>query len=441
MKILLTSFFLLLLIGCQQKPTETLEMASDDTAVEHAQKHADPNYVCPMHPQIVRGEPGNCPICGMDLVKRDPPKEKKILYWVAPMDANYRRDEPGKSPMGMDLVPVYDDGSSGAEEGDFPVITVDAAVRQNLGLRTVKVQRETLWKYIKTVGRIEYDEDKLQHVHPRAEGWVEKLMVRSVGSWVKKDDVLLEYYSPEILAAEEEYLVALKIRNGLAKIAADRLRLLGVPESTIKAIRKSRKVQRAVPLLAPDDGVVTKMGLREGMFIKPAMELFTLGELNEIWVQVDVFEDQIDWVEIGRPAEIRIEALPGRKWEGEIEYIYPELDAKTRTLKVRLRFANPKGELKPNMFADVIIFGGPKKDVLSIPREAIIPANETARVVKKVEEGKFQPVVIVPGLRSGDRVEVLSGLEVGDEIVVSGQFMIDSESNLQASFRRMGAGE
>lgn len=440
MKKLLILFLLLFFTGCQQKPSEMLETASDDTAVEHALKHASPNYVCPMHPQITRGEPGNCPICGMDLVKRDLPEEQKILYWVAPMDANYRRDEPGKSPMGMDLVPVYDDGSSGGEAG-FPAITVDAAVRQNLGLRTVKVQRETLWKYIKTVGRIEYDEDKLQHVHPRAEGWVEKLRVRSVGSWVKKDDVLLEYYSPEILAAEEEYLVALKTRNGLAKIAADRLRLLGVPESTIRVIRKSRKAKRAVPLLAPGDGVVTKMGLREGMFIKPAMELFTLGELNEVWVQVDVFEDQLDWVEVGRPTEIRVEALPGRKWEGEIEYVYPELDAKTRTLKVRLRFANPKGELKPNMFVDAVIFGGPKKDVISIPREAVILADESARVVRKVAEGKFQPVVIVPGLYSGDKVEVLSGLEAGDEIVVSGQFLIDSESNLQASFRRMGAGE
>lgn len=404
MRWLVFLFSISMLMSCQ-KPSETMAEAQDDTATEHALKHADPNYICPMHPQIVRGEPGSCPICGMDLV------------------------------------PVRSDGGNGTGDGDFPAVTVSAAVTQNLGLRTVKVQHDTLWKYIKTVGRIEYNEDKLQHVHTRAEGWVEKLQVRSVGSWVKKDDVLLEYYSPEILATQEEYLVALKTRSGLEKIAADRLRLLGVPESIIKTIRKTRKSQRTVPLLSPGDGVVTSMGLREGMFVKPAIELFTLGELNEVWVQVDVFEDQLDWVQVGRPSEIRVEALPGRKWEGEIEYIYPELDAKTRTLKVRLRFPNPKGELKPNMFADVVIFGGPKRDVLSIPREALILADETARVVRKVGEGKFQPVVVVPGLRSGEKVEVLSGLEAGDEIVVSGQFMIDSESNLQASFRRMSTGE
>ena len=403
MKIISGIFVLLLLAGCQQQPSEPLEMAADDTAVEHALKHADANYVCPMHPQIVRGEPGNCPICGMDLVL------------------------------------VETDAAVGKE--DFPAVTVKASVVQNLGLRTTRVQRQTLWKYIKTVGRIEYDEEKLLHVHARAEGWVEKLGVRSVGSWVKKGDVLLDYYSPEVLAAEEEYLVALKTRNGLAKIAAERLRLLGVPEQTIKAIRKTRKTKRAVPLLAPDDGVVTKIGLREGMYIKPSLELFTLGKLDVVWVQVDVFENQLDWVKTGRPAEIRVEALPGRKWEGEIEYIYPELDPRTRTLKVRLRFDNPDAALKPNMFADVIIYGGPKRDVLSIPREAVIRTDAHARVVKKVGDGKFQPVVIEAGMVSGDSVEVLSGLDEGDEIVVSGQFLIDSESNLRASFRRMGAGD
>jgi Cu(I)/Ag(I) efflux system membrane fusion protein len=372
-------------------------------------KHADPTYVCPMHPQIVRNEPGSCPICGMGLVLQE----------------------------------VEDDGER------FPAVTVAAHTAHNLGLRTGRVERDTLWKYIETVGYVGYDEDKVVHVHPRASGWIEKVYVRAQGDVVRRGQKLFELYSPDIVAAQEELLITLRVdRQNLARQSRDsliesgkqRLRLLDVPEPVIEKLIRSGEVTRTVPVLAPRDGVVTQIGFRDGMYVMPANELYTVADLASVWVQVDVFEHQLEWVSKGRAAEMRVEALPGRLWEGEVDYIYPVLEAETRTLRVRLRFANEDGVLKPNMLADVVIYGGPKRDVLAIPREAVIPAAGGARVVKVVEDGRYQPVVVDLGMQSGERVEVLSGLVEGDRIVVSGQFLIDSESNLQASFRRLSGG-
>lgn len=398
----------LMLLGCERQPTETLAQALDDTALEHAVKHADPTYICPMHPQIVRNEPGNCPICGMDLVLQEP----------------------------------------AAGDGPMPAVSLDAAAVRHMAVRTAPVQRDTLWKYIETVGYVGYDEDAVVHVHPRASGWVERLYVRAVGEPVKKGQALLELYAPEIVQAQEEALIALRTsrdrlagkgRDSLVASARERLRLLEVPESVIENLLRGGQVRRTVPILAQRDGIVTELGLREGMYVTPALELFTIADLSSVWVQVEVFEHQLDWVRPGRPAEIRVAALPGRVWEGEVDYVYPTLDPKTRTLRVRLRFANPEGLLKPNMLAEAVIYGGPKRGVLAIPREAVIPAADGARVVRVDPDGSYQPVRVELGMQSRERVEVLSGLNEGERVVVSGQFLIDSESNLQASLRRMSA--
>ncbi|MGV6858093.1 MAG: efflux RND transporter periplasmic adaptor subunit [bacterium] len=409
-RILYTFTFSLLLFGLQgcddlfkagsgKSPSESMEAVLDDSAVEHAQKHADPNYVCPMHPQIVRGEPGSCPICGMDLVQVE---------------------------------------ASGGGEG-APSVTVNAGLAFNLGLKTTQAERGTLWKFIETVGRIGYDEDHVGHVHPYAKGWVKKLHVHSVGEPVKKGQVLLEYYAPEILAAQEEYLVALGGAGSLRRAAKQRLLLLGVPKAVIDTLRKTRQPQSVTPILAPQDGVVTSLGLREGMYVNPGMELFTVADLASVWMLVDVFEHQLDWVSLGNPVDIRVGAIPGRVWSGKVEFIYPELDARTRSLKVRLRFDNSDGVLKPNMFADVTLYGGPHRNALSVPLQAVIRSGDASRVVKKVGDDQYQPVEVVTGMANGGRVEILNGLEEGDEIVSSAQFMIDSESNLQASFQRFAA--
>lgn len=393
--------------GGGSTPSEPLASARDDTALEHALKHADAKYVCPMHPQIVRDEPGSCPICGMDLVAQQ---------------------------VGVD---------AGA---DMPAISVAQHAAQALGVRTARVVRDTLWKYIETVGYVSYDEDRVVHVHPRTNGWIEKIYVRSEGERVKRGQPLLEVYAPEIVAAQEEFLITLranadtltgKSRASLVASARQRLRLLEIPEAVIERLERTGEIQRTVPVLAPRDGVVTQLGVRDGMYVQPMLEMYTLADLSKVWVQVDVFEHQLEWVVRGRPAEIGVAAVPGRSWKGEVDYLYPVLDPKTRTLRVRLRFDNAEGLLKPNMLADVVIYGGPKRDVIAVPREAVIPGADGARVVKVVEDGRFQPVPVALGMQSGERVEVLSGLEVGEEIVVSGQFLIDSESNLQASFRRL----
>jgi Cu(I)/Ag(I) efflux system membrane fusion protein len=396
---------LVLIGGCDQqapKPSESLEQAMDDTALEHAEKHLDPKYVCPMHPQIVRDQPGTCPICGMTLVEK--------------------RMEP--------------------DTGKHPEVALSGAVVQSLGVRTAKVERGKLSKSVRSVGRVEYDETRLAHVHPRAAGWIEQLRLRAEGEPVRKGQALAELYAPDILSAQVDFLIALEPQGaGARQVKADKarnlLRLLDVPEEVIRDIEKTRETRNTVPVLAPSEGVVTQLMAREGMYVTPGSEMFTIADLGKVWVMVDVFEHQLAWIAPGMAAEITVPAYPGRKWEGTVDYLYPDLDPKTRTLRVRLVFPNPDLDLKPNMFADVVIDGGPKSDALKVPREALIQTGERESVVKALKEGRFQPVDVVTGMETGQEIEILSGLDEGDEVVVSGQFLIDSESSLQASFLRM----
>ena len=405
-----------------------------ETALEHAKKHLDPNYVCPMHPQIVRGEPGSCPICGMDLVKveQEAQKEKKILYWVAPMDPAYRRDEPGKSPMGMDLVPVYDEGDSGSE------VRISPAVINNLGVRTAKVERSQLWRRIETVASVDYDESRLRHIHLRTDGWIEKLNVRSEGERIKKGDRLFNVYSPTLVNAMEEYVQAASANNKrLVKASKDRLLALGISDHQLKQLEATRQVPQSVEIYAQQDGVVSNLFVREGMYVMPANEVMRLADLSSVWLLAEVFENQADWVKLGQTADVTLSYLPGKQWEGKVEYIYPSLDPKTRTLKVRLQFDNPNEELKPNMYGHVSIYGGARKDILVIPREALIRTGLEQRVILALGEGRFMPRNVNAGMESGDWVEIISGLEEGDTVVTSGQFLIDSEASLKASLMRM----
>ncbi len=388
-------------------PSESLEQAMQDTPLQHALKHADVTYVCPMHPQIVRAEPGSCPLCGMAL-------EARIIQT-----------------------------GGGATEFGPPIVTIRPETLQNMGVRIAPVERTAMQRRIDTVGTVAYDEERIAHVHARAEGWVEKLVVRSEGAVVKAGQPLLEVYSPAIVNAQEEYLLALDgvatpAIRGRNMVAAGRrrLQLLNVPDAVIQTLEKTRQVQDTVPILAPMSGVVTAIGLREGMYIMPATELFTLSDVSSVWVQVDVFGHHQSWVTVGLPAEIQVPSLPGRRWQGQVDYLYPELNPQTRTLRVRLRFTNPDGLLRPNMFAEAVIRNTPKT-VLSIPREALIISGGQERVIQALGDGRFQPTTVVTGLSVADRVEILEGLEAGQNVVVSGQFLIDSESNLQASFRRM----
>ena len=438
--IIIVSSLALCLTACSED--SSMEMTADftkekmETAVEHGAKHANANYVCPMHPQIIRDKEGNCPICGMDLVKKEAeePKEKKLLYWVAPMDANYRRDEPGKSPMGMDLVPVYDDGEDGI------TVKISPQVENNMGVRTAMVKKDKLWRRIDTVGYVDFDENKISHIHLRTKGWIEKLLVKSEGERVKKGQLLFEVYSPELVNAQEEYLQALRSgHKGLSSASRERLEALGISSEQINKLKKKRKVSQYVKILAKQDGIIAKLNVREGMFVMPQKEVLSLADLSSIWILAEVFESQADWVKQGQSAEVNLSYLPGRDWEGKVEYIYPSLDPKTRTLKVRLRFDNVDEALKPNMFANVTIYGGAKRDVIIIPREALIRTGNDERVIISVGKGRFQPRDVTAGIESGEYIEIINGVKVGDKVVTSGQFLIDSEASLKASIARMSS--
>ena len=391
-------------------------------------------WVAPMDPAYRRDEPGKSPM-GMDLVPvyAEEKKEPEIIYWVAPMDPGYRRDEPGKSPMGMDLVPVY------AEAGaDSDAVHVSAAVEQSLGVRTSKAERRSLWRKVEATGYVGFDESRVSQINLRTEGWIERLLVKNEGERVKKGQLLFEFYSPQVVNAQKEYVQA-KRRNDTQMLAGseEKLLALGMVQADIARLAKTSKVTNTMQVLAPQDGIVTSLNVREGIFVKPATEIMSLVDLSSVWLQAEVFESQTDWVMESQSAEARLNYLPGEIFSGRVDYIYPVLDPKTRTLQVRLRFDNPGERLKPNMYARVTIFGKSHPGALSIPREALIRGQDTDRVVVALGDGNFTVHEVMSGIESGNWVEIIAGLDVGDEVVTSAQFLIDSEASLAGSIRRL----
>jgi len=362
--------------------------------------------------------------------------ENKPLYWVAPMDANYRRDKPGLSPMGMDLVPVYADGASSSDSGPG-TIKVSPDVVNNLGVRTGKATVRELHLEIKTVGYVKYDEDQLVHIHPRVEGWIEILYIKALGDPVTKGEPLYSLYSPELVNAQEELLLALGRKNKrLVRAAEDRLTALQLPKSAIENIKNTRKVAQTITFYAPQSGVVENLKIREGFFVKPGTKIMSIGALSEVWVEAEVFERQANQVKKGTSVTMTLDYLPGREWVGKVDYIYPTLDVKTRTVKVRLRFDNQDLMLKPNMFAQVIIHAK-GSEALLIPTEALIRTGSQDRVVLALGEGQFKSVAVKVGRFDDKSVEIISGLVEEDAIVTSAQFLLDSESSKSSDFKRM----
>ncbi|MCU7834449.1 MAG: efflux RND transporter periplasmic adaptor subunit [gamma proteobacterium symbiont of Taylorina sp.] len=411
-----------------------------ETALEHAEKHLDPSYICPMHGQIIKNEPGTCPICGMDLVAQHQEllesgnREKKILYWVAPMDANYRRDKPGQSPMGMDLVPVYAED----ENMEADVVKINPAVQQNIGVKTIQVQRGNIWRKIKTVGYVDYDEDAISHIHLRTEGWVEKLQVRAIGDRVKKNQLLMSIYSPELIRAQQDFVRVLSSDGSVLGRAAERnLKALGMSHRQIEQLRQSKKVTQTINIYAPQDGVIKRMGARDGMYVTPNNELMSLVNLSSVWIQTNIFESQSGWIKEGQDMKAVLNAYPQQQWQGKVDYIYPELDPVTRSLKVRLRVPNEDQKLKKNMYAEISIDAGQLKNVLIIPKQAVIRDGKEERVIVALGDGKFRARIINTGAEIEDKIVVTSGLKEDEEIVTSAQFLIDSEASLKASFSRM----
>ncbi|WP_322521349.1 efflux RND transporter periplasmic adaptor subunit [Guyparkeria halophila] len=439
---------------------------------DHAQSASDggdtvTRWTCPMHPQIVEEEPGSCPICGMDLVEKEFPAEETgadahaghahaqasgdggdtVTRWTCPMHPQIVEEEPGSCPIcGMDLVekeyPASEvaggESSSRQQVPSYPSVSVDPITVRHMNVVISEAAERQLAGEIRTVGTVGYDEDLLAHVHPRAEGWVETLKVASIGATVNKGDVLFEVYSPDIVSAQQDYLVAL--RRGMSDLIESsraRLELLNVPKATINRVRQQGKVSRTIPLLAPQDGYVAEINLREGMYIRPDMELYTIARRDRVWVNVDVLERRMQAVDEGQTARMHVDGVPGREFQGTVDFVYPELDPQSRTLRVRLAFDNAEGLLRPNQFAEVTLSPANAPEVLAVPSTAIIPAPGGARVVVRTGEGRFRPVAVETGVETGGYTEIVSGLKAGDQVVASGQFLIDSESSIQAAFSRL----
>ena len=359
------------------------------------------------------------------------------LYWQAPMDANYRRAEPGLSPMGMPLVPVFA-GSPGGQVEGAGLVTISPQVENNLGVRTADVAFKPLNITIKTVGYVGFDEDRLIHIHPRVEGWLEQLYVKSEGESVTAGQPLYALYSPKLVAAQEEFVLALQRGNQrLIRSGEERLLTLQVAQAQINALKQSRKPTKTIVVHSPQAGVIANLGVREGMFVKPGTALMSVGGLDEVWVTAEVFERQAGVLAAGNAVTMSLDYLPGRQWQGQVDYIYPILDNKTRTVRVRLRFANTDALLKPNMFAQVNIYSGESQATLQVPRESLIRTGSQNRVVLALGDGRFKSVAVTLGRVGASEAEILKGLEMGDRVVSSAHFLLDSESSIDSDFQRM----
>lgn len=361
------------------------------------------------------------------------------LYWVAPMDANYRRDKPGKSPMGMDLVPVYDDGDQGPDDGG---VTIVPNVVSNLGVRQAEVTRGPLSKPVTTVGYITYDEDRLVHIHSRVAGWVEVLNIKAQGEQVKKGQTLFEIFSPELVLAQEEFLQAKRSgQSGLEKGARRKLASLGISPDQIEELARRGTSRETLAIKAPAAGHVADLGIRQGMYIRPDTRVMAIGTLESVWVMGEFFERQTDLVREGNPVIMTAAAFPGQQWQGTVDYVYPELSEKSRTLQARVRIANGPEDrsLRPNMFVNLSMQAPLGESLVSIPKEALIRGGRADRVIVAEGQGRFRPVPVTAGVEAGDRVVVLEGLEPGQQVVTSGQFLIDSETNLDAAISRLSA--
>ena len=364
-------------------------------------------------------------------------KANEPLYWVAPMDANYRRDKPGKSPMGMDLVPVYEEGA-GADDSPG-TIKIDPNVVNNLSVKTGEVRKDSLVNTVKTVGYVTYDETKITRVHTRTEGWIEKLFVNHAGQRIEAGQPLFTMYSPALVNAQQEYLLAKKRNNNsLLKAAKQRLHSLNFDAKELKKLNQQEKPLQNVTFYAKSNGLVDELDVREGAFLQPGTRLMTIGNLDTVWVEVELFERQLPYVKVGQSASITLDYLPAKSWQGAVDYIYPIVNPSNRTAKVRLEVQNPQHELKANMFAEVSIDTATTEQILQVPQQAVIRTEDNNRVVLALGDGKFKSVGVTLGRTTNDNIEVLDGLVEGDEVVLSGQFLIDSESSIESDFKRFG---
>jgi Cu(I)/Ag(I) efflux system membrane fusion protein len=424
--------------------------------------HAKEQYQCPMHPTIIQDHPGDCPICGMKLVKVDlgkgaapssaaGPSERKVAFYRSPMNPKQTSPTPRKDEMGMDYVPVYEDEVSGGVSSvpGLAVVGIDPERQQLIGLTTAAAARQQVGGQVRTVGRVAIDETRVRHVNVKNGGFVERIFVDFVGKRVKKGDPLFTMFSPELLAAQNEFLLALRMRgtlgatNGsgdsgqaLVDAARRRLALWDVSPAEIQRLEETGQPTKTLTFYSPAAGVVTKKDVVEGMKLDAGAMPYEIVDLGVVWVLADVYESELRFVKEGTTATLSLKAFPGRTFEGKVVFLDPLLDPQTRTVKVRLTFQNPSGDLRPEMFGEVVLKVA-SHEGLVVPADAIVDSG-TAKVVFVAQgEGKFQPRQVELGQSDGTVVEVTSGLQDGERVVTRANFLIDSESRLRASLNAL----
>ena len=428
---------------------------SIDGAAEHA-GHGEGLFTCPMHPDILEEEPGSCPICGMDLVPtkgESGPVEgdREILFYRNPMDPSITSPVPRKDEMGMDYVPVYaEEAESVAIQG--AVVTIDPAIQQNMNVVTQRVQRRDIAHEIRTVGYLNYDQERMVSVTTKYPGFIEKTYVNYIGQPIQKGQPLFEIYSPELVQTEQELLAAVRyVRNlsaapedargraeALLEAARQRLLYWDVSVEQIRQLEETGEVFRTLQVAAPASGVIMqRMPGLEGMATKPGMELLHIADLSNLWLTVEVFDEQLPWLDTGSSATVTLSYFPGITYRGRVRYIEPEVSEKTRTIQLTLDVPNRDRRLRVGMYATVVFEPVAATDVITVPAESIIRTGERDVVVVALGGGRFAPREVVLGPRGGGFIQVLEGLSDGDKVVTSAQFLIDSESNLREAIQKM----
>jgi Cu(I)/Ag(I) efflux system membrane fusion protein len=377
----------------------------------------------------------------------------KILYWRSPMDPTYISDKPGKDPMGMDLVPVY----AGEEAAGPPgTVRIDPATVQNIGVKTVEIHRKKLSHDIRTIGRVTYDQKKVYRISPKIDGWIERQQVNFTGQVVQQGEPLLEIYSPELVSTQEEYLSTLRYheqtrgssipgaRMGAEKLlqaTLDRLRYWDITEAQIKALREQGKITRTMVLHAPFKGIVVEKNIPEGGYLKAGQSVYGIADISTVWIYADVYEFEAPWLKLNQPATMTLAYQPGVSYSGKVAYIYPYLENMPRTIQVRMHFANTKDfALKPGMWANVVLSSTVTREGLAVPIQAVLRTGTRNVAIVALKGGLFVPRDLQLGPQAGDEFEVLEGLQEGERVATSAQFLINSESNLQAAISKMTAG-
>ena len=378
--------------------------------------------------------------------------ERKIKYWVAPMDPTFIRDEPGKSPMGMDLVPVYED-----EVKTGSTISVDPVTAQNMGVRTAYASRRDLTREIRTSGLVAYEEPRQYAVNTKFDGWIEKLFVNETGAPVKQGAPLLEIYSPALVSLQEEYLLAYnnarqleksdypEVRDGAVRLldaTRQKLKLWDISARQIAQLEKTGQVRRTLTLYAQFGGIVTTKAVDQGAFVKAGSPLLQIADLSRIWVFADIYENELPLVTKGQHADIILPFVGDKQISGTVSTIYPYVDPRTRTVKARIDLDNSSLELRPDMFVNVRLHSEPRQNVLAVPAEAVINSGEKQTLFISLGEGRFEPRRVETGLLGDDGwLEIKEGLSGGELVVTSAQFLLDSESQLQEAIQKMLAPE